>query len=53
MKSLVEALTLMIPFLAAYPTWVKLLAGAWIALSAVLVICLLFARPPQSRPMLL
>lgn len=28
MKSLVEALTLMVPFLAAYPAWVNLLAGA-------------------------
>lgn len=42
-----ETLALLVPFLAPYPAWVKLLAGAWVALSAVLVISLLFARPPH------
>jgi hypothetical protein len=48
MRSLVETLALLVPFLAPYPSWLKLLAGAWVVLSAVLVLSLLFARPPHQ-----
>lgn len=35
----------MLPFLEPYPVWVKVLVGAWVALSAVLILCFVFVHP--------
>ena len=47
-KSKLEALFSLVPFLEPYPVWVKLIICGWIVLTAVLAICLLFARPPSK-----
>ncbi len=48
MKALLEFLKTLIPFLAAYPWWIKWMVGIWILFSAVLVICLVFT-PKTSK----
>ncbi len=39
-----------IPFLNAYPTWIRALVAAWILLTAFLLICFLFLRNEGSAP---
>jgi len=49
MKRLIEALTAIIPFLAPYPLWAKAVVMVWVVVSAILLLILLFARPPQHK----
>ncbi len=47
MKRFIETIYLLIPFLEPYPSWIKVLVGIWVALTAVLIICFLFFRSPK------
>lgn len=49
MKNIIETLTAIAPFLQPYPSWVKVLVVAWVMLSAVLLVALILARPPQAE----
>ena len=49
MESL-KKLAELIPFLEPYPSWVKVLVGAWTLLSATLLLALLFAPRTQKAP---
>jgi hypothetical protein len=46
LDKITKGLSVIIPFLAVYPLWVKIFVAIWIMLSAVLLISLLLARPP-------
>lgn len=48
MKNLAEFFTSFIPFIAPYPIWVKGLVGAWVFLSALILIAFIFARPKSK-----
>jgi hypothetical protein len=50
MKDFINNFFALIPFLEPYPNWVKVLLSLWIALSAIIIIVLLFFRtgnPPS------
>ena len=50
MKKLVDFITILVPFLEPYPVWVKVLISAWVFLSAVTVLALLFVPRNQYAP---
>lgn len=50
MRKLIEALSVVIPFLNPYPFWVKALISVWILLSAAILLALLFTYPKPSQP---
>lgn len=50
MKKWIETLESLIPFLEAYPIWVKLIISAWVLLTAVAVIGLIFFRITEATP---
>ena len=43
-EKVTKGISALIPFLAAYPPWVKVLFSAWVLLSAALLLALLLAR---------
>lgn len=45
---LIKTLNLFIPFIASYPSWVKMLIAIWILLTAVIIITLIFT--PKKKP---
>ena len=48
MKDKLEFLTAFIPFLEAYPVWVKFIVAIWILLTAIMIIAFIFA--PKIKP---
>jgi hypothetical protein len=49
MKKILETITAIAPFLAPYPTWVKVLISIWVILSAVVMLSLILARPSDKK----
>lgn len=48
-EKLTKGISALIPFLAAYPPWVKVLFSAWVLLSAALLLALLLARGTMAN----
>ena len=44
MKKIIETLEIAIPFLAAYPVWIKSLVALWVGFTAIIIVVLLFFR---------
>lgn len=47
-EKITKAISALIPFLAAYPSWVRVLFSVWVLLSAVLLLALVLARLPGA-----
>ena len=45
----ISALTTFIPFIGAYPSWVKILFSVWILLTAAVLLSFIFARHPFTK----
>jgi len=50
MDKLIKTLQAFIPFIAAYPYWVKIFVGIWILLTAVIIIAFIFAPRKEQSP---
>jgi hypothetical protein len=48
-EKLTRLVDTLVPFLAAYPSWVRVTFSLWVLLSAVLLLGLLLARQPDAR----
>ena len=48
-KKFLESVTLLAPFLQAYPAWVKAIIVAWVILSAIVLVCLVFVKSPRTE----
>jgi hypothetical protein len=48
-EKLTKGISALVPFLAAYPAWVKAMFSAWVLLSAALLLALLLARGPNAQ----
>ena len=48
MKDIIKTIQSLIPFLEAYPIWMKSLVGIWIVFTALILIGLLFTRTKDS-----
>ncbi len=49
MNNFINLLSSAIPFIAPYPIWIKSIVAAWIILTAIMVICLLFGRTSKLQ----
>jgi hypothetical protein len=48
LKKFLAGINVIIPFLASYPTWVRILVGIWVLLTAALALSLLYFRIPKK-----
>ena len=48
-EKLTKGISSLVPFLAAYPAWVKVMFSAWVLLSAALLLAFLLARSPSAQ----
>jgi hypothetical protein len=51
LKKFVAGMSTIMPFLASYPIWVRVVAGIWVCLTIVLILSLLLFRITQKKPL--